>query len=39
MAKGFVNLNPFKHGRAIKQSSKRRIAKQSTSRGKRKGHG
>jgi hypothetical protein len=24
MAKGFINLNPFKHGKAIKQSSKRR---------------
>lgn len=39
MAKGFVNLNPFKYGRAIKRSSKRRIAKQNTSRGKRRGHG
>jgi hypothetical protein len=39
MAKGFVNLNPFKHGRAIKRSSKRRIVKQSTSRRERKGHG
>jgi len=24
MAKGFINLNCFKHGRAIKQSSKRK---------------
>ena len=30
MAKGFINLNPFKHGKAIKQSSKRRVARQSS---------
>ena len=25
MAKGFVNLNRFKHGRAIKQNSKQKL--------------
>jgi hypothetical protein len=39
MAKGFVNLNPFKYGKGIKQRSKRRIAKQSTSRGEKRDHG
>jgi len=38
MAKGFINLNPFKYGKIIKQSSKRRIARQSTSKRKSKNY-
>ena len=32
MAKGFINLNRFKHGKAIKQSSKRKANLQSNRR-------
>ncbi len=39
MAKGFINLNPFKHGKAIKQSSKRRIAGQSSPKRKKRSPG
>ena len=34
MAKGFINLNRFKHGRAIKQDSKQRSVLQSDKKAK-----
>jgi len=35
MARGFINLNRFKHGRAIKQSSKQKANLQGSKRIKR----
>jgi len=37
MAKGFVNLNPFKYGKAIKQRSKRKDTRQGKAKGKKEG--
>jgi len=41
MAKGFLNLNRFKHGKAIKQNSKQKANLQGSKkiRGKRKNYG
>jgi len=41
MAKGFLNLNRFKHGRAIKQNSKQKANQQGNKkiRGKRGNYG